>query len=675
MPKVIYTVSCKDFILSAANVNQIFFNTSIRDFDSNYDSILCSAFGQNFSGCFNLKDREKEPTKKGQCKIYIYCGCKEYRLIYNARDVMKDSELKFIVTTKTDAECICAEKPAKTRDVHGELRDEFKKQMERKTNKQVRNDAIDCSEVSIALAGNLQLIKKPEVIRKIRQELLGTNDKAADDIFDLQLRAECGNIQNLALFETFPSFSAILTKDDWLRTWIEHVAYVPYGRLLIDATGNITRKPRFESSNLLHHVLLAPIKKVDELEECQLFPIAELITNNSTSFNINKFLRFIIMRIKKKFPKTKKLADEIGTDFSFANINAIVNLNNEMTLKEYLDHCFQVFELNEISEMFRNFIIPILCFSHITKNIKQDINKFYNTTERRFIAALLGEIVEIEKVDCLDKYIKNVIVIIGSSNCDERFEKSKRELAEHFNFVPDDDLSQTFFDEDAEIEVAFNDDKTIYKSSKFYQHFKAYADTIVKSGTDLNKFFNDSFLKTLLKKYLAFLPLWTTFISKLRHKEAKRSNNARIERYFQGLKKDVKEEHLKYGEIGCVKVGRYIAFQEIRIDRSSKEIVMKANRITAPRSSRTSSVPRFSSSKRVPAVPREISAPPILKNPKKSCSSVSLISTRKEKNKNLTEEDLQLQREEWKKSFRKNNRTSAVFLNKNNLRDELQKLS
>lgn len=306
-----------------------------------------------------------------------------------------------------------------------------------------------------------------------------------------------------------------------------------------------------------------------------------------------------------------------------------------MTLKEFLNLCFNVFESGKMHEKLLNSITPVLCFSHITKNIKHDIDKSYNKPERCFVAALIGGIFTLSDVKELDVYIKNMLTIFGSSNCDKKFEQSMKYMAMHYNMLESDATEKGSDDsEDAQHTDEWLEDKVIYKNSKFYQHFKAHSDTLLTSqkiNKPANKFYNILFLITFLKKYLSYLPMWSIFIGDLRHPNATRGNNGRIEQFNRGLKKDALEEYLKIGELGKLKIGRYVDFQGRRTDRICKEIAMK------------------------------IPTGPIRKNTKKSKVT-----------DDLTQADLQNEKEQWSKKSSRTNRKSKVFLNTENLRRHLE---
>lgn len=96
----------------------------------------------------------------------------------------------------------------------------------------------------------------------------------------------------------------------------------------------------------------------------------------------------------------------------------------------------------------------------------------------------------------------------------------------------------------------------------------------VKAPLKRNKFYSAEFVDVCLKRFFAFLPFWTKCLTSLRihDKEVPRANNGMVEGYFGSLKTAVRENNLKLGKFGSVRVGRYIDFQRERIEVDIKEM-------------------------------------------------------------------------------------------------------
>lgn len=114
-------------------------------------------------------------------------------------------------------------------------------------------------------------------------------------------------------------------------------------------------------------------------------------------------------------------------------------------------------------------------------------------------------------------------------------------------------------------EDEFTHNSIIYKDSNFWQKYKMLADSVFKENNDKNKAKNDyycqKFLENFLKKYVAYLPLCSSFVVGARD-QLKRSNNGFIERYFGIKKQQVRALRKELGVLGNLKIGRYVEYQE-----------------------------------------------------------------------------------------------------------------
>ena len=97
----------------------------------------------------------------------------------------------------------------------------------------------------------------------------------------------------------------------------------------------------------MNHVLLLPLKSNEENDESVLLPLAEMITCDQTSLNLEVFLTRVVAAIKRQTSVSNNIADYIITDCSFAEMNAIAKINR-LTLEEYIETFFIVssFDIN-----------------------------------------------------------------------------------------------------------------------------------------------------------------------------------------------------------------------------------------------------------------------------------------------------------------------------------------
>lgn len=439
--------------------------------------------------------------------------------------------------------------------------------------KLVEKSKDEVSNGRICLASN-------KTLNKVRFEMRSQNDLDNDDLKDVQLKAESGKLTNIAEIKSFiyrPKeeqcrFSVTLISDQQLNVLRDELKKCANLRLLLDGTGKITRNVRKEAPNSLHHVLLLPITKKGREKESFLYPVAEIITNDSTSISLQNFLRLTLQRLQNIDSSATSIAAEIGTDFCWANINAIIKMNN-ISVKEYIKECFNVYAGDTVSEKFKSYTIPVSCFGHLSKNLKRDIDRCFDTSKyRNFVASLIGGIILIENPIALNSYIQNLLILLATKHKDKNFNDAIKKLKLHFQDCQRTALSEE--EVDLTNEDSLRDENALYKDSPFYQHFFKFVASIKQSpeGTP-NEVHSPAFLKLFLKKYLAFLPFWSIFLISARSSsQASRNNNARIERYFRMIKDRVEEKSLELGQLGHVKLGRYVEFNQDLIDSLSVEI-------------------------------------------------------------------------------------------------------
>lgn len=440
------------------------------------------------------------------------------------------------------------------------------KQQVEKSQKEIENGRI-------TLASN-------KTLNKIRFEMRTQKDLHADDMYDLQLKAENKIIKNVAEIKAFISkpnesqsrFAVTLTSDQQLKILAKECKKYDGIRLLLDGTGKITRNIRENAPSTLHHVLLLAIPKKGRDEESYLYPIAELVTNDSTSNNLLNFLEITLQRLQNIDGSATRIAAEIGTDFCWANINAIIR-TNKISVKEYLAECFVVYSTNIVSDRFKTYTVPLSCFGHLSKNLKKDIDSCYESHKNRnFVASLLGGCVKIQIAEELNEYVNNILTLLASEKMGQKFDDSVNKLRKHFQ----DNQKPQREDNQVDADYDFTKENSIYKDSRFYQHFSRFVDSLEQSQVGKeNELYSPTFVKLFLRKYLAFLPFWTLFVTSSRSAgPATRNNNARVERHFRAIKDHVDEKSLASGKLGNVKLGRYVEILQDYVDTLSAEITM-----------------------------------------------------------------------------------------------------
>ncbi|KAG5668955.1 hypothetical protein PVAND_016861 [Polypedilum vanderplanki] len=415
-------------------------------------------------------------------------------------------------------------------------------------------------------SGNITGIHPSRVYQKVRSEALAKNDRAINDLDDLteELKYEqsIGRkfIQKIDLYP----FSTILINEDNMKILKNELQSKRVIYINIDATGGILRK--VSEAPLLHHTLILPVKANDANRSHVLINLGELITVDSCSFNIEYFLRFY----KNKFlniTKENRMAQIFVTDKSFANINAIINSQNNMTLREYLDTTYQICIGNRNIE---HLTLAMLCSSHITKNWKDEIKKHFqhlNKEEFFFICSLIGHSMTIEIYDDLANFLKLIIRLFCTPKKNLDYQSILNQI--HHTLAMNKDCNMTNEDEqqiDTDDDLSILSSKTIYQSSPFFKFFNDFATQLIdeqffQDESDDNPFYSTIFVKEFMKKSISLIPLWSASLPKLllMHETYRRANNGYIEGYFGNLKSSLRS-NTTIGKLGSIKIGRYIRF-------------------------------------------------------------------------------------------------------------------
>lgn len=372
--------------------------------------------------------RTKKHTKKISNLLLYCCGCnKRYKLEFSntAIEVMHC----IAVSSPDDRLCICA---PTTPQLRADDRKAVKEQLKLKTPTQLRRELF-----SQPLSQNSPPPITFNSLKMVLHEMRSDEDlDKKDAINDVILRfrtKQLNNIAEVALYTTDKGerFRMILTTDhaiETLKRYLMNKDIQPFKRLLLDATGKITA-PVHGSSALLHHVLLAPIQKQEGDEECWLFPVGEMVTDDQTGKNISHFVNHILDRLSAA---TRKCLHQIGTDDSWANVHAIISATPGMTVTKFLKLSFDVFRGEEPSKELLDTIAPAYCFSHLSKNWKNDIMAQYGkdaSTVRHTVRAALTVITTIADPLLLDWFIRCFIILLGSKHVSQPVEDARKHLA------------------------------------------------------------------------------------------------------------------------------------------------------------------------------------------------------------------------------------------------------
>ena len=320
--------------------------------------------------------------------------------------------------------------------------------------------------------------------------------------------------------------------------------------------------------SVMNHSLVLPLKTNENNHECVLYPVAELVTCNQSSLNIEIFLIKIKAAIKRKTSIYQNICDYIVIDCSFAEMNAIAKTNGQ-TLADYLEISFKAAQQGNIDSL-KQFTLIAWCSSHYTKIVVKDVKTNYPTKTtyevKGVLIEMIVEIMSIQTFEKLDEYIENFLILLKKQFYDEEAKEARKKLSVHFG----DSHNVDNVEDDKRNKFESLESKTLYKSSPFYQKFNTFYENIEQSTSGArNEFYNENFAKVLLQKHIAFIPFFAGPFMKLDFFKS-RANNGPIERFFGLEKKDNKLIH--FGVLKPERIGRFVKNRQTNLEVLKKRI-------------------------------------------------------------------------------------------------------
>lgn len=505
------------------------FTKQERTLNKSYSSYLIkNRIGKYINNvCVIVIKYTKYNKKEDSHVLYAACkqkNCKKFKII------LKNTCLSVYSTSLH----FCHKGPV-TSHVKGIERTLLKQQLIKTKPSAYKRESILNVKKNIAKCGNLQKIKSDCVIRKIKSEAVSSLDRDKEDIIDLiKMQRDHGEyIQEVTVPFTVKTFSheqlSILQR--------QAVSFLPM--VYFDATGTVVRKP-FEKFNMKRIYLYSGVIPTSTAD--RIVPIFEMVSSlhhSKTIFKIFHDFR-VFCEENAKWP----IFGGVVTDFSFANIHAIVRACNQMDLVTYLNVAFDIATCkNEISDS----IITIhLCCAHFMKMISRHVDEnFPDKKNASIIKDFIATCITSKSLNDISQWFLNINILLHAQFYDKNVKKAFETLSQmrytHSSYESET-LETTTSIPETDKENNKND-QALYSKSPFYNYFKQLLSTsavIVSNEGIENPFQSKVFFELLLKSYMPYVPLWTALL--IRDCYAKnRFSNAYVENYFLHLKLNILE--------------------------------------------------------------------------------------------------------------------------------------
>ncbi len=259
----------------------------------------------------------------------------------------------------------------------------------------------------------------------------------------------------------------------------------------------------------------------------QIIPIAEFISTRHTTDEIAKNIFFIKKTIESFFANNDKYKPKvIVTDFSWALLNAVVEIFNSFKMVQYLSICYNSLLGKEKSNN-SMLVRPFICATHLLKSTIRKAKKIngVNRTTTAFIYmfSLLQNSITFEQ---FQKYLLDIYVILNQKYLNtDVYSRINFVLSELRNrklncldigCIYDDDINTN--EHKYEIEISEkNSVNSIKNDSPFSFYFKSFLDShqnliqtndLAIDDQEENQFYNPK-LFAVIHDLLKIMPLWT----------------------------------------------------------------------------------------------------------------------------------------------------------------------
>lgn len=447
-----------------------------------------------------------------------------------------------------------------------------------------KHTLLESNEKLINITKNLQEIKSDTTIRKVRSEAIGELDRSKDDIMDLILMQ---NDHPEYIKEVSFPFNVKTYSLDQLQVLQSLATETDLPLIYFDATGGLVKKPvQTYCKRIYLYTAVVNIKKTN-----RIFPIFSMVSSMHDSNSIFKLLHDFRYFCEKH--NSWPAFSGVVSDFSFANIHAICRAFNKCTLIEYLQQCYLLAQTS-CNFQERNLIGVHLCCAHFVKMMCNDIDRFAKSNQQKhYFKDILASAILINNIKIFDVFVTNIYILLKSKQSDflvqcalETLKNLCTEKAAPLerNIVTENESSEQYYTKTV--------DKSLYKSSPFYLHFKSKIESvhIISNGTIENAYFNEELFEIVFTKYLPYCPLWSAlFLS------VSPVSNACVENYFGQLKKLTlnSEKNLKCSqflrklraEVLALKIENNLNISKIRLtkheaddEKCSQEMWIKRSR-------------------------------------------------------------------------------------------------
>ena len=391
-------------------------------------------------------------------------------------------------------------------------------------------------------AGNKTTVRSYNVVMMARQEYEKKqrcgNDffESVQNVYDSQKSDISLNFDETSANRELPGFvrsvqqtpfKIFMANFDQLRIGSNYMNKNKLATIYIDSSGKFLKKEKGKSK-LLNTAVVIPPPAVGHTP----FPIFEMVSEKNKTVDFQTFLEYGWSYLSTSVNNEKVCYPKLAvSDFSFANIHAILAVFNQTKIKEYIEVLYKCSLKNEdipfgtILTICENHLLP--SFLLFARNLHSD--KLVADT---LVAGLL-KVLEADSLATALKVFENLAIIHCSKEISEEARKNIKELVLNNDDTPPGDIIGDFGDDaPEEDDVRFGNRKGLRENSPYYKVFKKILDKVLENNRTTqtsNRFFAPKLMLAMTKQYLSLFPLFSA--SSLPDK--KLTTNSYIELYWK----------------------------------------------------------------------------------------------------------------------------------------------
>ena len=400
------------------------------------------------------------------------------------------------------------------------------------------------------LYGNKTSTKSYNVLMTARQEFEKKqrcgNDffESIQNVLDSQTADVSLNFDETASSKQLPGFirsvqqkplKVVMGNFDQLRIGANYLNKNETPIIFMDSSGKFLKKEK-GTSTLLNTAVVIPPPAAGYAP----FPIFEMISEKNKTIDFQTFLEYGWSYLSISINNQKVNNPQVAvSDFSFANIHAILAVFNKVNIKDYLQTLYRCALTSKETPYTTTLTI---CENHTLPNLLSFARKSH--TDKTVADTLVAGVLKVFEAESFQSALQ-VFEKLARVHCLKSISKEARESIKVMVFQNDEntlcDFVGDFGDEVTDEEnQRFGSRQGLRESSPYYHFFKKIIDKVMQNEEETeesNRFYAPKLMLAMTKQYLSLFPLFSA--SSLPNK--KLMTNSHIELYWKDQRRILKD--------------------------------------------------------------------------------------------------------------------------------------